>query len=317
MVSTPTWKVLMKWCSWALLCGVALGAGMTLGGSPLFTAALLNLAGGTSPEKVFAKDTITILALGVDANYGRRGFVTFDHTRSDTMMVARLDLRQKRAFLISIPRDTYVEIPGRRGRSKINAANAYGGPELAKATVENMLGVEIDYVATLNYQGFRRLVDEVGGVWVDVEKNMKYTDRAAGLYIDLKKGPQVLNGEQAMGYVRFRHTDNDFLRGKRQQKFLLALQRRIAEQPPVAIPRIAEAVRRSVSGLDANQLAALMIWGRSLDPATDVKSVILPTRYIGSRDFGPDHEAIARMLDAVDWPRRGETASTDFTPSGS
>ncbi len=76
-------------------------------------------------------------------------------------------------------------------------------------------------------------------------------------------------------------------------------------------------MRQSVRGLDTNQMAALMLWGRKLNPGMDIKAVLLPTRYIGREDFGPDYEAIARMLRAVDWPQRGETASNDFGAPGS
>lgn len=142
--------------------------------------------------------------------------------RSDTLMVASYDPKSGEISLLSIPRDTRVEIPGRKYKERINHAFAYGGIDLTMRTVRQFLHIPLRYYVQIDTAGFRRLVDAIGGVPIDVEKDMKYTDKAGGLYIDLKAGPQVLNGEQAEGYVRFRKTDSDLMRAQRQQKFIAA-----------------------------------------------------------------------------------------------
>lgn len=147
--------------------------------------------------------------------------------RSDTLMVASFDPKTGEISLLSIPRDTRVAIPGKKHKEKINHAFAYGGIELTLQTVRQFLGIPIRYYAQIDTSGFRKLVDTIGGVPLDVEKDMKYTDKAGGLYIDLEAGPQILNGEQAEGYVRFRKTDSDLARAERQQKFITAAVKQI------------------------------------------------------------------------------------------
>lgn len=142
--------------------------------------------------------------------------------RSDTLMVASFDPKTGEISLLSIPRDTRVEIPGRKYKEKINHAFAYGGVELTLRTVRQFLGIPIRYYVQIDTSGFRKLVDTIGGVSLEVEKDMKYTDKAGGLYIDLDPGFQTLNGEQAEGYVRYRKSDSDFARTERQQKFIAA-----------------------------------------------------------------------------------------------
>ncbi|UFA50816.1 LCP family protein [Deinococcus radiophilus] len=124
--------------------------------------------------------------------------------------------------LLSIPRDSWVEIPG-VGMSKINASNPKGGPELLTQTVSNLTGLPVDGYALLSLHAARSLTDAAGGVSVDVEKAMKYDDNAGNLHIDLQPGWQRLNGEQAEGYLRFRKDNlSDIGRIGRQQKFLTA-----------------------------------------------------------------------------------------------
>lgn len=174
-----------------------------------------------NPRDAFpGKDRIYILGMGIDANYTSRDIMYTRNARSDTLFVASFDLVNRRMGMLSIPRDTRVEIAG-HGRDKINAAHAYGGIPLAKSTVEEFLGVPIDYYAVIKIYGTRNFVDAIGGVDIDVEKNMDYDDNWGHLHIHLKKGMQHLNGEQAVGYVRFRHdADSDFGRMRRQQQLV-------------------------------------------------------------------------------------------------
>ncbi|GAB6933437.1 LCP family protein [Calditerricola satsumensis] len=172
-------------------------------------------AEATSPGEPF-----TVAVLGIDSRGERR-------SRADTVMVAAINPRTRRAYVVSIPRDTYVHIPG-RGPDKLNHAMAYGGPVLVKATLERLLVLPIHHYVVVDFAGFRRLVDELGGVEVNVAKPMKYHDPADGTTIDLYPGRQVLNGDQALGYVRYRlsdvgRSDSDFERIRRQQEVLRAL----------------------------------------------------------------------------------------------
>src|SRR5690606_13458695 len=122
--------------------------------------------------------------------------------RTDTIILATIDKAEGSIHAVAIPRDTRVRIPGRSGYDRINAAHAYGGPKLAVRTVEELLGIEIDYYVRIDYEGFETIIDTLGGVVIDVERPMRYVDRAQGLDIDLKPGVQLLNGKQALDYVR-------------------------------------------------------------------------------------------------------------------
>jgi LCP family protein required for cell wall assembly len=151
-----------------------------------------------------------ILVLGVDDAFGHR---------SDTIMVLHIDPVKRSASVISVPRDTIVNIPG-RGLDKVNHAFAYGGADLSRRTLEDFFRVSIPYYVMVDLAGIEKLIDEIGGVMVNVEKRMYYVDYAGDLHIDLQPGLQKLDGKQAMGYLRFRHSDNDFARIGRQQNFL-------------------------------------------------------------------------------------------------
>lgn len=152
---------------------------------------------GATREADEKLDRINILLLGADERPNDPG-------RTDTIILASVAVETGQISFISIPRDTRVRIPGREGYERINAAHAHGGPELAMKTVEQFLGVPVHYYVKTNFSGFERIIDTLGGVKINVEKRMKYDDYAQDLHIDLYPGEQVLNGKQALSYVRFR-----------------------------------------------------------------------------------------------------------------
>lgn len=165
---------------------------------------------------------VNVLLIGIDVTLDNHRRVV-PVSRSDTLMLISFDPIRNRISGLSVPRDTRALIPG-VGVSKINAAYAFGGPSLTVRTVEDLLGVPVHYYVKMGPESFAKFIDAIGGVEIDVEKDMKYTDRWAGLYINLKQGRQVLSGQQAMHYIRFRHDAlGDIARVARQQKALLAL----------------------------------------------------------------------------------------------
>lgn len=165
------------------------------------------------------KTLIRLLVLGEDNTGGKK-----DKPRglSDTILLASIDLSTKRVSAISIPRDTKIELDGQT--RKVNAAYSVGGPARTEQVIMDMTGIKPDYYVKTNVAGFEKTVDILGGVDIDVEKNMRYNDNWGHLHINLKKGLQHLDGNKAMQYVRFRHDAlGDITRMQRQQKFLKAL----------------------------------------------------------------------------------------------
>ena len=138
--------------------------------------------------------------------------------RSDIIMILRYNPRDNKVFIVSIPRDTRVEIPN-RGLDKINHAYAFGGSDLMTRVIEEFLSVQIDYSIKLSFENFAEIIDAIGGVQVNAQKDFDYPG-----YIDIPKGTQVLSGEKALEYVRFRYdAQGDYGRIQRQQEVLLAL----------------------------------------------------------------------------------------------
>jgi len=165
-----------------------------------------------SLEKPSSDKKVNILIMGTDKG----------GTRSDVMILASLDPKRKKLTMLSIPRDTKVKIG--KNDQKINAALAIGKEELAIRKVKELTGLPIHYYATISFEGFRNAIDILGGVEFDVPTNMNYDDPVQDLHIHLKKGLQVLDGNKAEQFVRFRnYPQGDLDRVKAQQAFLRAL----------------------------------------------------------------------------------------------
>jgi len=189
-----------------------------------------------------ASGAINILLIGVDE--------TDQSHRADSLAVVRINVESRNIKVLSVPRDTRVQIPG-HGWQKINHAFAFGGVELIQKTIINFLGIPLDYFAVINYDSFPRLVNLVGGIDLSVEKPLKYRDRSGGLHINIPAGNQHMDGQTALHYVRFRHDAlGDIGRVQRQQKFLVALLKRIKE--PRMLPRLPELAQQAVSMIDTN-----------------------------------------------------------------
>lgn len=198
-----------------------------------------------SVELIKATDKSIVLIMGVDIRKDDVG-------RSDTLMIATIDPRLDQATLLSIPRDTRVKIRG-RGYDKINAAFAYGGVRLTESTVENFLGIDIDHYLLINTNSFVKIIDAIGGVDIDVEKRMFYEDPwddNGGLVIDLYPGEQHMDGKTAVTYVRYRDSEGDIGRVKRQQAFMSACMDKVTS--PEIIPRIPKIAREVIDAVETD-----------------------------------------------------------------
>lgn len=278
-------------------------------GGPITSQVKHVVTAAINPRDAFpGVNTLYILGLGIDANHNSKGIMYTKNARSDTIFVVRLDLVNKRVSMLSIPRDTHVEIADGHGKDKINAAHAYGGIPLAKATVEQFLGVPIDHYLEIKMYGTRNFVDAMGGVTLDVEKDMNYDDNWGDLHIHLKKGRQHLTGEQAVGYARFRHdSESDFGRMRRQQQLVKAVAQQV--MTPSAIWKLDKLIDVAMQNIDTDlsraQLLALANLFHKIPPE-NIQTGSIPgygTRENGVWYLEPYEDKKEAM---VGWLLRGE-----------
>ncbi|MDP3630581.1 MAG: LCP family protein [Actinomycetota bacterium] len=208
------------------------------------------------PESNESTDTATyILLLGNDRRENQ------GWTRSDTIILARLDAETNSVSMVSIPRDTRVDVPG-YGTTKINHSSAYGGPALAIETVKQFTGLPIHHYVEVDFEGFEQIVDAVGGVRVNVQ--VPVGSVSAGL--------QTLNGEDALAWVRDRHgyASGDFARMKNQQTFLLALAKQVSKSDNFAkLPSILNATSKHIkTDMSVPKLMSMASDYRGLDSST-------------------------------------------------
>ena len=230
----------------------------------VFTAAAAHFFSGglvrrTAADGMIAgRSEIHVMILGIDERKDDVG-------RSDTLMVATVDPDKETASLMSIPRDTRVAIEG-NGYDKINAAYAYGGYALTKKTVEQLLDVPMDYYILIDVRAFERIIDALDGIDIDVEKRMYYEDPwddDGGLVIDIYPGMQHMTGEKAIQYVRYRDTEGDIGRIRRQQRFVRAVLQKatspeVFSKLPEIVGEIAKSVRTDLGAGDMLRFLQLM-----------------------------------------------------------
>lgn len=167
------------------------------------------------------KDNFSVLFIGIDDSKSRN---FKSDTRSDALILATFNAKDKSAKMVSIPRDSYVYIPCEDKYDKITHAHAYGGVKCTVESVENLFDIRIDYYVKMNFYAFIDVVDALGGIEVEVPYDIKEKDSEDHHNaIVLKKGLQKLNGEEALALARTRKKDNDIERGKRQQQILKAI----------------------------------------------------------------------------------------------
>ncbi|MGC1309293.1 MAG: LCP family protein [Phormidesmis sp.] len=231
---------------------------------------------------------VNILIMGLDEARDVAGAKPGDLVgRTDTMLLIRVDPGEKVVNLMSIPRDTRVEIPG-YGVDKINQANFEGGAELAAQTVmHNFDDVQIDRYVRISTEAFKEIVDLVGGIEVLVPKAMQYEDKTQGLVIDLQPGLQMLDGDQAEQFARFRQDSyGDIGRVQRQQILLKALRQRMTN--PTILPKLPQIVRVLQTHIDTNlsleEMLALASFGLDLDSEA-LHMVMLPGRFSDPEEY--------------------------------
>ena len=242
-------------------------------------------------QKVAAGEepAVNILVLGTDSRTSASDPSQWKEgaQRTDAIMIVQVSGDRKTVSVMSIPRDSWVEIPG-HGQGKINAAYSYGGPSLTIHTVENLTGIHIDHFAVANFESFVALTDEIGGVRV----NLKTPQTLAGKELDA--GAQVLNGQQALAYTRERSSlpNGDFDRVKRQQTWMRSIVSRVLTNgtlsSPTALYSFLKTASRTVAvdeSFTLNQMQSLALETRHLH-SNDIRFMTVPTAGTGTSTDG-------------------------------
>jgi len=203
------------------------------------------------------------LVVGYDHRLGKE---SEGPSRSDTMMLVRADPLTKTISLLSFPRDLLVPLycPDKdgnlvgKGTGKINSAYAICGSQGSLATVKQLIGLPVNYLITVDFRGFRQVVDRLGGVWMDVDR--RYYNKNTGSYlnnfanINLQPGYQKLSGQQALDFVRFRHTDDDLHRVARQQAFVRSFREQVSTSfSPFKVPSLVNAITSNIEVADGGR----------------------------------------------------------------
>lgn len=310
------WPAYARWLVIGLplaLAGLLVGVGLFVASHHVFTG---NAVVARPKTRAFAWPLrlvrrVNVLIIGVDVTLNERREI-LPVARADTLMLVTFDPARQRVGVLSVPRDVRMAYAG-LNETKINATYTIGGPVATIQAVENLLGVPVHHYVKLGPQSFARIIDAIGGVEIDVEKNMTYTDTWANLYIDLKQGRQVLSGEQAMHYVRWRSDlESDIGRVHRQQKVLLAvLQKLKSPATLVYTPRLlATFVRNTQTNLTLGELISLGLFTTPLGLGT-VHTATVPGEvglvYV-EPDLAATQQIVTAMFLGIDPAMPGQTA---------
>lgn len=265
-----------------------------------------------APPNMAAGERINVLLLGIDRREGEHG-----PWRTDTMIVATLDPKTKTAGMLSIPRDLYVPIPAPgAGQNRINTANYYGdttkypggGPALAKKTVEYNLAIPIHYYVLLDFGGFEKIIDALGGIDVDVPEAIddpEYPTADFGvMHLQIPAGMQHMDGDMALKYARSRHTTSDFSRSQRQMQVILAARDKALRINALAqMPQLLAQLRDAVeTDMTPEQMLALAPVAAQVRPDNiKVRAIDLNMTYeiklnTGADVLWPDREKIGAVV---------------------
>jgi LCP family protein required for cell wall assembly len=259
-----------------------------------------------------AGDAVNILMLGSDSRVsaGDPTQWAVGAQRTDAIMLLHLPADRKSAYVMSIPRDSWVNIPG-HGQAKVNAAFSLGGPTLMVQTIEKLTGVRINHLAIVDFEGFKQITDALGGVTITVPKTVTSSKQGT-----IKAGTQLMDGETALTYVRQRYNlpGGDFDRVKRQQNWIRAVMVKLMSQGtltnPFKLNDAMNALTKSLSIDDAftsNEMQDLALSARNLR-AGDVVFLTVPVAGTG---WSPDHKQSIVNLDRAGGAELWEAVRTD------
>ena len=235
---------------------------------------------GALVDTQYAGDPFYMLLMGTDGSEERASSAEYegDNFRSDSMMLVRVDPEGKKVTMVSLHRDTMVDM-GVNGTQKLNAAHSIGGAAYTVQVVSEMAGVDISHYAEIDFDGFKEIVDALGGVEVDVP--MEINDNMAGGYVSA--GLQTLNGDQALILCRARHAydefgDGDRYRAANQRLVLGAIAKKILSADPATMANTISALSQYITtDFKVGDIVALATSMQGIDPSKDIYSAMEPT----------------------------------------
>ncbi|MGE5582721.1 MAG: LCP family protein [Bacillota bacterium] len=250
-------------------------------------------------ENLVLKKPMTLLLIGTDLNIlaPKSQDNPNNLPRTDTLILAFIDPARHKLSLISIPRDSLVDIPG-HGLDRINQASVLGGYRLTKKAITVLTGVKVDRYAAINFDGFKKLIDLVGGVTINVDKKMRYATEPGRYNIKLDPGPQALDGEKALEYVRFRNEPlGDISRVERQRQLLLAIYRKILQSNNLMkTAKLLELGRQYVhTDLTTKEMLQLSGFANQVNPDKDIVSATLPGKFFEAY-WQPDPDKVYKLI---------------------
>ena len=229
-----------------------------------------------APPTWTSNDRLNVLVLGIDTRDSDPA------TRNtDTMLVISIDPLNKTAAMLSIPRDVYIDRPG-TFQGKINGAFSFGGAQLVRKLMNDLLGVPIHAYVLVNFDAFNKIIDGVGGVIVDAKRPVRdenYPTNDFGIErIDILTGPQLMHGDVALKYARSRHDTNDYSRARRQQEVIGALRTRIAQPEALrTLPTLIDSVGTTIeTDFDPANVLPLARTGTGIDSSAIASDVLYP-----------------------------------------
>lgn len=232
-------------------------------------------------------DNVSILLIGVDESETRK---QGENSRSDALLVATLNKEQKTVKLLSIPRDSYVEIPSKGYNDKITHAHAFGGTIGTIDTVEKLLDIPIDFYVSMNFNAFIDVVDALGGIEVEVPYDRLEKDEFDRNTIQLKKGLQHLDGQHALALARTRKADSDVERGKRQQMIMQSIiKEAISVSSIMKYGDVINALGDNMkTNMKLNEILSLVNYAKGGNPEIE-------TLNIGGTDWWKEYESRPRV----------------------
>jgi len=250
-------------------------------------------------KELVLKKPMVLLLMGMDHNILTP--ISHDNPkalpRTDTLILTFINPARHKISLVSIPRDSLVNISG-RGLDRINDASVLGGYSLTQKAVTELTGIKVNRYAVINFEGFVKLIDLLGGVEINVDKKMRYADAYGKYTIDLDPGLQLLNGSKALQYVRFRNEPlGDISRVERQRILLHAVCKRIMKLDSLMkIPRFMELGKQYIqTDLTTQEIIQLSGFARKVNPETGFQSFTLPGKFYEAY-WAPDPARVYKLM---------------------